>query len=112
MVSSSLIFLNSWSLPTARARATAGRASTVSNRRLRFGNGAERIVRALAHARGAVEPAPGRHVRDRVGVADDEVAPCEMIVQHLVMTLGLAPVAVHRIVEAFRRGELEMHRLA
>ena len=35
-----------------------------------------------------------------------------MIVEHLVVALGLAPVAVDRIVESRRRDGLEMHRLA
>src|SRR3546814_4927455 len=40
LVSSSFTCLKGWSLPMSRARAAAGRASPVSNRRLRFGNGA------------------------------------------------------------------------
>src|SRR3546814_7998716 len=40
LVSSSFTCFKGWSLPMSRARAAAGRASTVSNRRLRFGNGA------------------------------------------------------------------------
>src|SRR5271165_2139219 len=35
-----------------------------------------------------------------------------MLVQHLVVPLGLAAIAVHRVVEALRRRELEMHGLA
>src|SRR6185437_4215694 len=73
---------------------------------------AKRIPGALAYPRGPIKPAPGRHVGNRVRVADDMGTPFEMLVEHLVMTLRLAPVAVHRIVEAFRRGELEVDGLA
>jgi hypothetical protein len=73
--------------------------------------GGERIVLALAHPRSPVEPAPRRNIGDRVAVADDEIAPGQMIVQDLVVTLGLAAVAIHRIAEPFRRGVREMHRL-
>ena len=35
-----------------------------------------------------------------------------MIVEHLVVALGLAPITVDRVVEPGRRDGLEMHRLA
>ena len=73
---------------------------------------AERIVGALADAGRAIEPSPGRHVGDRVAVADDEVAPFQVVIQHLIMPLGFAPIAVPGVVEPLGRGELEMHGLA
>ena len=112
LVSSSLTCLKSWSLPTARARATAGRASTVANSRLRLGNAPSGSASPLQHARRTVEPAPGRDVGDGVAVADDEIASFQMIVQHLVVPLGLTAIAVERVVEALGRRELEMHGLA
>src|SRR5260221_14233675 len=35
-----------------------------------------------------------------------------MIVQHLIVPFGFAPVTVHRIAEPLRGDELEVHRLA
>src|ERR687892_870879 len=73
----------------------------------------ERVGFPLPHAGGTVEPTPGRDIGDRVAVADDEFASGQMVVQHLVVPLRLALVAVHGIVKALLgRGELEMHGLA
>ena len=65
----------------------------------------------LAHPRGAVEPTPGRHVGDRILIADDEIPALQVVVENLVMALRLPAVAIHRIVEALGRSELEMHGL-
>ena len=72
----------------------------------------EGIISALAHPRGAVEPTPGRHVGDRILIADDEIPALQVVVENLVMALRLPAVAIHRIVEALGRSELEMHGLA
>src|ERR1700733_9157954 len=61
---------------------------------LQIRKGGEWILLALAHPGGAVEPAPGRDVGDRIGVADDVVAALQMVVQHLVMALGLPAIAI------------------
>ena len=59
-----------------------------------------------------VYPAPGRDVGNRVDAADDEIPPRQMVFQYLVVPLRLPPVAVARVVEPLRGGELEMNRLA
>jgi hypothetical protein len=75
------------------------------------GISAERVVRALQDTRGAIEPAPSRDVRDRIAITDDEFAAGEVIVQHLIVPLRLASVAIHGVVEPLGRGELEVHGL-
>jgi hypothetical protein len=74
--------------------------------------GTERIIGALAYAGGAIEPSPGRYIGNRVTVVDDEVSPLQVVVQHLVVPLGFAAIAIHGVIEALRRGELEMYGLA
>src|ERR1700677_1809071 len=73
---------------------------------------AERFSRAVHHAHRAIDPAPERHVGDRVTVADDESSASKMVFDHLVMPLRLAPVAVDGVVGAGGREQLEVHRLA
>ena len=74
--------------------------------------GSERIIGALAHAGRAIEPTPSRHIGNRIAVADDEVPPFQVVVQHLVMPLGFPAVSIHGVIEALGCGELEMHGLA
>src|SRR5271165_668022 len=71
----------------------------------------ERVSLILANAGGAVEPAPGGHIGDRVGAADDEIPSFEVVVQHLVVPFGFATIAVNRVVQTTGSGELKMHRL-
>src|SRR5690606_13698335 len=79
---------------------------------LEVGIGRERVVFALANPRGAIEPAPGRHVCGRVGLADDIGASFELIVQDLIVTFGLAPIAVDGVIQTIRRRKLEMDGLS
>lgn len=79
---------------------------------VQIGERPQRIVGALPHARGAVEPAPGRDVGDGIGFADDEASAFKVFVQDLVVAFRFAAVPVHRVVEAPGRSELEMHSLA
>lgn len=74
--------------------------------------GRQRLGLALEHARGTIEPSPSRDVGDRVALADDPVAPGEVVVEHAVVALRLATVAVAGVVRALGRGEPEVHRLA
>jgi hypothetical protein len=75
-------------------------------------DGAERVTGALAHAGRTIEPAPGRHVRNHEAIAGDEGPPLQMVVQHLVVTLGFPAVPVRGVIQALRCRELEMHGLA
>ena len=72
----------------------------------------ERIVRSLHHASGTIKPAPSRHIRDGVGVPNDEGAVRKMVIQHLIVPLRLASVTVDGVAESFGRHMLEMHSLA
>src|ERR1700735_3744737 len=53
---------------------------------------AKRFSRAVHHAGCAINPAPERHVGDRVTVADNKIAASKMVLDHLIMPLRLAPV--------------------
>ena len=92
----------SWNLSCAEAE----------NSCFQIGERLQRIFGALPHARGAVEPAPGGDVGDGVGLADNMGPAFKVFVQDLVVAFRLAPVPVHRVVEAPGRSELEMHGLA
>jgi len=72
----------------------------------------ERIVRAFHYASGTIEPAPSRHIRDGIGVPNDEGAVREMVIQDLIVPLRLASVTVDGVAEPFGRHMLEMHSLA
>ena len=72
----------------------------------------ERIVRAFHYASGSIEPAPSRHIRDGIGVPNDEGAVREMVIQDLIVPLRLASVTVDGVAEPFGRHVLEMHSLA
>src|ERR1700728_847056 len=73
---------------------------------------AKRFSRAVHHAGRAINPAPERHVGDRVTVADNKIAASKMVLDHLIMPLRLAPVAVDGVVGAGGCEQLEVHRLA
>src|ERR1700761_1744831 len=74
--------------------------------------GAEWVCRPVHYARSAINPAPKRHVSDRVAVADDEFAARQMIFDYLIMPLRFAPIAIDGVVQACGRGQLKMYRLA
>ena len=111
LVCSSLTFLKGWSLPTARARATAGRASTVSNNRFKFGNGPSGSASSL-RTREARSSQHQAEISAIVQVPPTmKIPPFEVVVQHLVVPFGFATIAVNRIVQTTGGGELKMHRL-
>src|SRR6202166_3131309 len=72
----------------------------------------ERFSRAVHHAGSAIDPAPERHVGNRVTAADNEIAASKMVIDYLIMPLRLAPVAVDGVVGAGGCEQLEVHRLA
>lgn len=77
-----------------------------------IGIATEGLVEFGENKAGAFDPSPGRHIRDRVGLADYVRPIAQVIVENLVMALGFAPIAVERIVQTRWRGALEMNRLA
>lgn len=77
-----------------------------------IGIGGQRVVAAGQHETGSVNPAPAGYVGDRILVADDEFASCEMLIEHRVVALRLAAIAVDRIGQLFWGGALEVDRLA
>ena len=79
---------------------------------LHIGKRSERIGFAGEDEVGALYPAPAGHVDDRILSSDDMVAPRKMLVQHAIVPLDLATIAIDRIGNLFRRGALKMHRLA
>ena len=83
---------------TRNGRACLDRVEPLLDIRIR----GERIALAFHDAGRTIDPAPKRHVGDRVTVADKEIAAGEMVFDHLIMPLRLAPVAVARIVQSLR----------
>src|SRR5580700_9691109 len=77
-----------------------------------IGIGGKRGVVAGQHEAGPVNPAPAGYVGDRILFADDELATREVLVEHRVMALRLAAIAIDRIGQLFRGGALEVDRLA
>ena len=55
-------------------------------------------------------PAPAGYVGDRILFADDELATREVLVEHRVMALRLAAIAIDRIGQLFRGGALAWRR--
>ena len=99
--------LRRYSSPTARPRATAGRASIVSNQRLRWGKSSRSWPWFLC---GLIQPTAG-HVGDRIG-AGQELAVGEALVHHAVEAIDLVGVAVDAVADLFRRILAEMMGLA
>src|SRR3546814_16591111 len=65
-----------------------------------IGERLQRIFGALAHARGAVEPAPGGDVGDGAGLADNTGTAFKVIVPELVVAVRTPAIPVHPVVSA------------
>src|SRR5271165_7173262 len=74
--------------------------------------GGERVVAPGEHDVRAIDPAPRRDIGDRVTAADDEGPVFNMLVEHRIVPLRLAPISVDGVGQALRSHALEMHGLA